>query len=148
MAVINNLLNNVEFVVVEASAAAGQSTLTTDTVDTAGWTGVVFVAALGDVTAASALDFAAEHSDESNANFAELAGALTHTADGTNADDKLLILDVVRAEKRYVRATLGRGDANAVVSGIYAIKYGPKETPVAQGETVLGSATLANPKAA
>lgn len=142
---MNNLLNNVEVVVVEAAAAAGQTTLTTDTIDMAGWTGVMLVAHLGDVTDTSELGFAAHDSDESNANFDDLENPLAYTAGASDADNKLMILDVVRPEKRYVRGVLTRGTANAVVNGIVAYKYGPINTPVTQGDTVLASATLPNP---
>lgn len=142
---MNNLLNNVEFVVVEAAASAAQTELVTDTIDLAGWTGVVFVAHLGDVTTGSVLGLAAYDSDESNANFDDLDDPLAFTAGASDADNKLLILDVCRPTRRYVRASLTRTTANAVVGGIVAIKYGPLNAPVTQGDTVLDSATLANP---
>jgi hypothetical protein len=145
---MNNLLPNVEFVVVEAAASAAQTELVTDTIDMAGWTGVVFVAALGDVTTGSVLGFKAMHSDDDDSNFADLDGALAFTAGGSDADNKLMILDVVRPEKRYLRASLTRTSANAIVSGIYAIKYEGPHVPITQGDTVLKSAVLANPKAA
>lgn len=146
---MQNFLNNVEAVVVEAAAAAGQTTLTTDAIDMAGWTGVCFEVHFGDVTAASVLDFAIEHSDEAGANFTEITdGALTKTADGTAEDNKLWMIDVVRPTKRYVRATLARGSQNAVVNGIRAYKYGPRNAPVTQGSTVLGTLTLPNGAAA
>jgi hypothetical protein len=142
---MNNLLNNVEFVVVEAAASAAQTELVTDTIDMAGWTGVVFVAHLGDVTTGSVLGLKAEHSDDDDSGFADLAGALAFTAGASDADNKLLVLDVVRPTKRYVRASLTRTTANAVVNGIQAIKYGPLHRPIAQGDTVLDSDTLPNP---
>lgn len=145
MATINNLLNAVEFVAVEDSATAGQTELVSDTVDMAGWTGVVFMASLGDVTTGSVLGLTAEHSDDDDSNFEDLDGALSFTAGASDADNKLMILDIVRPEKRYVRASLTRTTANAVVNGIIAIKYGPLWQPVEQGDTVLKSDTLANP---
>lgn len=145
---MHNLLPNVEFVVVEPASAAGQTELTTDVIDMANWTGVVFVASLGDVTNGSVLGLVADHSDQSNSGFVALAGALSHTADATDADNKLMILDVAYPEKRYVRARLTRTTANAAVNGIIAIKYRGARTPIEQGATVLASAVLANPKAA
>lgn len=142
---MNNLLNNVEFVSVENAAVAGTSALTTDTIDMAGWTGVVFVAKLGDVTADSVLGFAAHDSDEASANFDDLEDPLAYTAAAADADNKLLVLDVCRPTRRYVRAVLTRADQNAVVDGIWAIKYGPLEAPVTQGATVLASGTIPNP---
>lgn len=145
---MNNLLPNVEFVVVEAAAAAGQTKLTTDTIDMAGWTGVVFIVHLGDVSDGSVLGLTAEHSDDDDSGFADLGGALSFTAGASDADNKLLILDIVRPEKRYVRASLTRTTANAAVNGITAIKYEGPHVPIVQGDTVLASAVLPNPKAA
>jgi hypothetical protein len=143
---MNNLLNNAEFVVVGASASAGQTELTTDVIDMAGFTGVVFVVHLGDVTNGSVLGLAADHSDDADADFEDLEGPLAHTANATNADNKVLVLDIVRPEKRFVRARLTRGTANAIVNGVLAIKYGPLHAPIEQGDTVLASETLPNGK--
>lgn len=145
---MKNLLPNVEVVVVEAAAAAGTTELTTDVIDMAGFTGVMFVAHLGDVTDTSELSLTGDHSDASGSGFVELAGAISHTADATDADGKALVLDIASPEKQFIRARLGRATANAVVNGIIAIKYGPVHAPVDQGDTVLASATLANPSAA
>lgn len=145
---LNNLLNNVEFVVVEASASAATTELTTDVIDMAGWHGVAFVAHLGDVTTGSVLGFVADHSDDGATGWDDLGGALAFTAGASDADNKLLILDLVRPTKRFVRARLMRTTANAILGGIVAVKYGPTFAPVNQGATVLASATLANPQAA
>ena len=143
-----NLLPNVEFVVVEAAASAGQTELTTDVIDMAGWRGVVFVAHLGDVTTGSVLGFVVDHSDTGVGAWDDLEGPLAHTAGASDADNKLLVLDVCRSEKRYLRARLSRSAANAIVGGIVAIKYGGTQFPIEQGATVLASAVLANAKAA
>lgn len=145
---MHNLLPNVEFVVVEAAAAAAQTELTTDVIDTYDCDGVVFIAHLGDVTAASVLGFVADHSDASGSGFDDLEGPLAFTAGASDADNKLLILDIYKPEKRYVRARLTRTAQNAVVNGITAIKYGLRSVPKTQGATVLASGLLANPSAA
>ena len=145
---MRNLLNSVEFVKVENAAVAGTSTLTSDAIDMAGWDGVVFLADLGDVTSGSVLGLTAEHSDNDSTGFDDLEGPLAFTAGASDADNKMLILEVTRPEKRYVRAVLTRGSANAVVSSIIAMKYRSLHAPVTQGSTVLDSAILANPQAA
>lgn len=142
---MHNLLPNVEFIVVEAAAAAAQTELTTDVIDTADCDGVVFVAHLGDVTTGSVLGFVADDSATGVGAWDDLEGPLAFTAGASDADNKLLILDVHKPERRYVRARLTRTTANAVVNGITAIKYGKRSVPVTQGDTVLDSALLANP---
>ena len=148
MAVINNLLNNVETIRVANSATAAQTDVNGASVDTAGAIGVRFTAALGDVTASSALKLRAEGRNDSNDSWTALEGAVTFTAGASDADNKVLIIDVVRSEYRYVRAVLERGTANAIVDGIFADVYGVKETPVTQGDTVIASATIPNAAAA
>lgn len=148
MAVINNLLANVETIRVANSASAAQTAVESSAVDTAGVIGVRFTAALGDVTSGSVLGLKAQFRDSDNDSWEDVEGALAYTAGASDADHKVLILDIVRPEKRYVRAVLSRGTANAVVDGIFADVYGPKETPVTQGATVLASGTVANAAAA
>lgn len=144
MAVINNLLNSVETIRVANASAAAQTDVEGASVDTAGAIGVRFTAALGDVTTGSVLELRAEGRDSSDDAWAALEGAITFTAGASDADNTLLILDVVRSEYRYVRAVLERGSANAIVDGVFADVYGVTVTPVEQGSTVLASATVPN----
>lgn len=148
MAVINNLAANVETIRVANAAAAAQTDVEGASIDLAGKIGVRFIAALGDVTVSSALEFRAEFRDDPSDPWVPVEGEITHTATATDADNKLLILDVVRPEKRFVRCVLERGSANAAVDGIIADVYGPKYTPVEQGATVLALATIPNAAAA
>lgn len=143
-----NLLNNVDVSVVEGAAAAAQTELTTEVVDMAGWSGVMFIAHLGDVASGCVLGLVADHSDDDDGGWEDLVGPLAHTADATDADNKVMVLDVAKPAKRYVRARLTRTTADAVVNGIVAVRYGPLSVPVTQGSTVLESTTLANPVAA
>jgi len=57
----------------------------------------------------------------------------------------LLVLDVFRPTKQFVRPTLVRGTANAVIEAGIAIKYRGSKGPVVQGATVSKSATVASP---
>lgn len=144
MAVINNLLNNVETIRVANAASAAQTAVESAAVDTAGKIGVRFTALLGDVTSGSALGLKIQGSADGSTGWTDLTGTLSHAAGASDADNKVLILEVVRPIHRYVRAVLSRASANAVVDGILADVYGPKETPVVQGSTVLASRTLPN----
>lgn len=140
---MNNLLNNVKVARVLAAVAAGQATSYSDILDMKGFQGVVFIAKLGDVAAGSVLTLAAQqNSANSETGMATLEGSVTHTATSTDADDNLLILDVVRPNERYVRAALTSATADAAKSGILAIQYGAKEVPITQGSTVLDSDTI------
>lgn len=143
------LLKNAELAVVEAAAGAAQTALESDIVDMAEYEGVVFVALTGDVTDTCVLGLNVEHGDEAGGgDMADTTATASFTAGATNADSKILAVDVYRPTKRYVRAVLTRTTANAVVGGIIAIKYGPRKAPVTQDATVIDSEIVVSPASA
>lgn len=137
----SNILKDCAIDLVEGDATAGTSTLTSDVLDMSGWDGVCFIAVTGDVTDTSVLTLAVLDDTDTNVSGATaITGAsATFTADATSADEKLLIVDVYRPQKRYVHCTLARATANAVVGGIIAIRYRGAKSPVTQGSTVVAS---------
>lgn len=140
------LLNNVKITRVLVDTAAGQAATASDILDMEGFEGVLFIAKVGDVTDASVLTLAAQqNSANSTSGMAVLEGTVTFTAGATDADDDLLVLDVFKPRKRYVRAVLTSATANAVKNGIIAIQYGARKVPITQGATVLDSDTLISP---
>lgn len=133
-----NFLSNNRLAVVEAAAAAGQTTLDSDVVDLAGFEGVTFLALLGDVTDGSVLKLTLQHGDESNGSDMESTDiAATFTAGASDADSKLLAVEGYMNTKRYARARLTRGTANAVVGGIIALCHQSKTRPVTQDATLI-----------
>jgi hypothetical protein len=131
--------------VLVATVAGTNDTLSGDILDLAGYDSVCFVAILGDVTAtcvATLKAFCGDASALGDGAYKTTTAAVTATA--TSADDKLLVLDVVRPGKRYVRADLVRATANAVVDGIIAIRYNAKTVPTTQGTDVVTSALSVN----
>lgn len=148
MATINNLLRNVEVIRAANSSAAAQTAVEGSAIDMAGKVGVTFVASFGTVTTASVLTLKAQYSDDGSTNWADIVGTATHTADGTDANNKVLALDIVRPERRYVRAVVTRTAANAALDSVVAVTYGPYWQPVEQGDTVLAAVTVPNAKSA
>lgn len=148
MADINNLLNNVEIVRVANASAAAQTAVEGAAIDMAGRTGVTFVASFGTVTADSVLTLKAQFSADGQTEWADIDGSATHTAAGTDGNNKVLALDVVRPVKQFVRAVVTRTAANAVVDGVVGILYGVPNAPVEQGDTVLDAVTVPNADAA
>lgn len=145
-----NFLKDAKFLAVENAAAAGQTTLTTDVVDTRGFDSICFIVKLGDVDNTSVLTLTAKTNtadSTSSPTPTTLADTVTHTADATDADNKLLILDIHKPRDRYVFATLARATADAVVDGIFVILYNAHEKPVTQDATVIASALLNDPAA-
>lgn len=138
---IESLLKGAAFDKVLVATAAGTGdTLNGDIVDLQNFDSVVLVAILGDVTATAVLTLKAYCGDEAAlGDGAYKTTTAAVTADATNADNKLLILDVVNPGTRYVRADLVRATANAVVDGIIAIRYNARVVPVTQPTDVVDS---------
>lgn len=138
-------LNNCKITKVLDAVAAGQAASATDIIDMEGFTGVCFIASLGDVTAASVVTLAAQQNTiNSTSGMATLVGSVTHTASATDADNTLMILDVVNPNEQFVRAVFTSATQNAVKNGVYAIQYGAKDSPVTQGSTVLEALAIFN----
>jgi len=141
-----NLLANVAIDRILGDTAAGQAATSTDILDMEGYEGVLFIAKLGDVTNASVVTLQAyQDTDAAGGTMAALSGTVTYTAAAADVDDDLLILDVYRPQKRYVKAVLTSGTADAVKNGVIAIRYGARKGPITQGSTVLDSDTLISP---
>lgn len=141
-----SLLKDCKITRIENSATAATSDLDSDVLDMSGYDGVLFVAALGDVTSGSVLElqvFGNTADSTSSPTPVELtADDVTYTAAASDADNKLMIADVIRPAYRYVFARLKRGTQNAVVDGLFAIQYRSRSVPVTQGSTVLDSALI------
>lgn len=144
-----NLVTDSKITRVENAAVAAQTAVDTDVLDMSGYDSVTFVALLGDVDNGSVLGLTIQHGDLANgSDQASTTAAATWTADATNADNKVLIVEAVRPIKRYVRARLTRTTANAALDGIVAIQTGPAYAPGTQGDTVIASAAAMAPATA
>lgn len=141
-----SLLKNVKITRVASAAVAAQTDVTGTILDMAGFEGVMFVALTGDVTDTSALALKAEQNTLNQAGgMVELKGSASFTAGATSADNKALVLDVHKPRKRYVRALLKRGTANAAIDGIIAIQYMPWSAPTAHDASVIASLLINDP---
>lgn len=129
---MENLLRDVKITRVMNAVAAGTSAQNGSVVDMSGWDGVMFVAALGALTATQVTSLKAQQGQVSNlSDAADLAGTLVGPlADGDG--NKCLVLDIYRPQERYVRPVVNRATANAVIDGVIAIQYRGRKTPVTQ----------------
>ena len=133
-----SFLKNNKLAVVEATGAAAQTALTSDIVDMDGWDGVVFIALFGDVSDTSVLGLNVEHGDAAaGGDMADTTLSAAFTAGASDADSKVLAVDLYKPTKRYARAVLTRTTANAVVGGIIAVQYGPSVAPVTQHASII-----------
>lgn len=134
-----HLSDCVKTVYVEAAAIAGTSELTSDVVDMAGFDAVRVIGILGDVTDTSVvtLNLKSNSANSTSSPTPTTEASATYTAGASDADNKLLTVDVVRPTGRYVFATLTRTTANAVVNGIILELYRSRTVPVSQDSTVI-----------
>lgn len=148
---LNGLLKNAKVTrVSNDGAGTASATPTKGTIlDMAGFESVMFVALMADVVSGSVVALRAAQADVNDtAKMALLTGSSGGTAGASDVDNKLVILDVVRPNKRYVEVQLFHTTQDAPFDGILAIQYGARNKPVTQGSTVYDSDTLSNPNEA
>ena len=143
---MESILKNTMIDRIQNAAVAGTSdTLSGDIVDLQGYDSAIIIAALGDVTNGAVVTLKAYCGDDSGlSDGAYKSNTAAVTATATSADNKLLVLDVVRPGKRYLRGDLVRATANAVVDGVFVIRYNSKTKPRTQGSDVVASALSVN----
>lgn len=106
---------------------------------------VLFIAILGEVTSGSVCTLKAFCGDAAAlGDGAYKATTATVTASGNDTDNNLLILDVVKPGKRYIRADLVIDTQSAVVDSILAIRYNARLTPTTQTANVADSELSVN----
>lgn len=147
MSYIFNLLKHGKVTRVSNAAVAATSDIDSSRVDMSGFDSVCFIALLGDVTSGSVLELQGKvNTADSTSGATEVTdGTVTYTAGASDADNKLMILDIRRPNRAvtpYAYCTLLRGTQNAVVDGIIAIRYNARDVPTSQDSTVLASAVL------
>ena len=128
-----------------ATAVGTDDTLSGDILDLQDCDSAMGVAILGDVTTLSVVTLKAYTGDVATlTDGAYETVTATVTADATSADDKLLVLDVIKPGKRYCRFDLVRATANAVVDGVIGIRYNYRVIPTTQGTDVVDSEISVN----
>ena len=145
MAMID-ILKHIKVTRVMNAVAAGTTTQNGTGVDMTGFEGVLFVAAFGTLTATQVTSLNAQQSsdDGSTDTYDDLAG--TKAGPLADADsNKLLAIDVYRPQKKFVRPTVVRGTANAVIDGVIAIQYNLKKEPSTQPTSVSASKAIVSP---
>lgn len=120
------------------ATAAGTTTINGTGAVMDGYNAVRALGLFGALTATqtTSLKLQQSNDDGSTDPYADITGS--QTANMADADsNKLLISDVIRPTKRYVRAVVVRGTANAVIDGVVLEFYkaaGP--IPITQDATV------------
>lgn len=130
-----NLAHNVSISRSLNAVAAGTSVQNGTAVDMQGWDGVVFILAVGTLTATAVTALKGQQGNASDgSDGADLLGTSVPLAD--TASNKLAVLDIYRPQKRYVRPVVSRGTANAVIDSVIAIRYRGRKAPITLDSTV------------
>jgi hypothetical protein len=136
-----NMLKDCKITVVEAAGAAAQSELVTDILDMSGYEGVMFIAPTGDVDSGCVLTLTVKGNSANSVSSPSpvTQASATFTAGATDADSKVLVVDVHKPPLRYVFGSLTRTVANAVTGPIIAIQYCAHNKPTTQHASVIAS---------
>lgn len=127
------------------AVAAGTTASNGAAIDCSDCEGVMFVAQFGTLTATAVTGIKAQQSDDNagSDDYTDLEGSAQAIAD--TGSNKCLVLDVYRPRKRYVRAVVTRGTANAVIDGVIAIKYGLRKLAPSLDTTVAAKKQVSSP---
>ncbi|KLU64024.1 hypothetical protein DEAC_c40180 [Desulfosporosinus acididurans] len=141
-----NLSKDVKISQVLGHVAAGIAAQTSVVVDMQGFAGVVFVAALGTVTAAAVVTLKAQEDVVNPMTAAkDLSGASASFTAGAADSNKCIVLDVYRPNKRYLQAVLTPTIQNAEIGAIIAIQYQSGAKPTEIDPSVIASALAISP---
>jgi hypothetical protein len=139
-----NLLKNIKITRAMNAIAAGTTNQNSSVIDMQGFEGVEFIAAFGALTATAVTGIKVQEGTLADgSDMADLLGSALAIAD--TGSNKLLVTDIYRPLKRYVRLVVTRGTANAVIDGVTAIQYSSRVKPTTQDTTVAGSELWVSP---
>jgi hypothetical protein len=144
---MKSILKDGKFSVGLIAVTAGTTDQDTGVYDMSGYDSIAFLLLTGDATSGTVLElqvFGNTASSTSSPTPTQLtSSSATYTsASATDADSKLLVVDVYKPSYRYIFARCKRGTQNCVLGGIVAIQYNARTVPTTQDATVLASALL------
>lgn len=121
-----NISSNVKLTKVADHTTAGTTDVESAILDMSGYEGVMFFTSFGTAAADNLLKV---QQDDANASggMADLLGS--GVVSGASPSNEDVWADVYRPTKRYVRC-VAVVDTSSTVESIWALQYGPRETPV------------------
>lgn len=143
---MKHLSDCVKTVRVSNAVAAGTTDSNGTGVDMTGYDAVRFVALLGTLTATQVTSLKAQQSDDDGSSdaYSDIEGSSSDPMDDAD-DNDMLITDIIRPTKQYVRPVVERATANAVIDGVIAELYRAREEPITQDATVIEVVKLVSP---
>ena len=134
---MKNLSRYAKMTRVSNAVPAGQTSITTTSIDTTSHESAQFVVLFGAISPGAATSVVAQGSSD-NQSFEDLDGTVATVAE--TAGNQAYIVDIGHSRHRYLRCVINRGGANAVVDGVIAQQYMAQVEPVVHDEaTIYGS---------
>ena len=130
---------------VKGPVVAGAANVTdASIIDMQGYDRVAFLASFGTLSAGAVTGVKVQHGDVSDlSDAADVEG--TALAIAETADDKDLLIEIIKPLKRYLRLLITRATGNAVVNGAWAFQHGADKAPVTQDTSISASETTYSP---
>lgn len=127
---------------VSNAVVAGTTDVNTTVLDMEGFDCVYWEALFGTLTATQVTSIKAQQGDLSDGSDAtDITGATAGPlADGDS--NKVLVLEVIRPRKRFVRLVVDRGTANAVIDGVMGCQYHCVKQPQADDTTIASKVSV------
>lgn len=135
---------NITIAVPAAGRTAGAADINAGTVDMSGYEGVTLIVEFGAIVANAVVSVKWQQGDESDASdMTDLAGTSISVAD--DDDDKILVSELYRPTKRYVRAVISRATQNATLRTALYVRSQPMREPTVTGDDVQHRELYAGP---
>lgn len=126
--------------------SAGTTTVQSGAVDSANAKSVLFVVALGAVSASGTGTITVQQSNDlsgSPDDYTAVQGVSATYADSDGGT--ILLVEIVRPQKRYLRLNIARATANSAIDGVFAVRVNPRAAPPALHATVKSATVAASP---
>jgi len=141
-----NILTNADARIIGALVAAGSS-IDNDSsiIDMQDYERAVFLCPIEDSVATGVATLTIESDDASGGGtMAAITGAVASKACAVNDDlnSKMLVVEVAKPAKRYLRANRASATANIAYGPLIVLLFGPRKAPVTLDSTVLDYAIV------
>lgn len=138
------LINCIKATRAMTSQAAGLTNVNSSVIDMQGYEGVQFTALFGTITATAVTGIKVQQGNQPDGSDAtDLVGTALAIPD--TASNKVLVSEIYKPTKRYVRLVVTRGTANAVIDGVLAQQFGARVLPPVNDTTVVASEYWVSP---
>lgn len=129
--------NSEKVIRVSNAAVAATTDIECTGVNMAGYDAVKFYTLFGTITSGAVTSVKLQQSsdDGSSDGYSDLEDSAVDVAD--DDDNQIVVHDLIRPAKQYVRLVVDRGTQNAVVDGVFAVLYNAFEVPTTNDATTV-----------